>query len=75
MVGYGGGEAARGLGAPEDGMPLLAAALLEEAAFGGDVMRFPWEDGEHGREAEAKKEPSRAEIMERFRRAKAERGM
>ena len=41
----------------------------------GDVMRFPWDDGEHGREGEAKKEPSRAEIMERFRRAKAERGM
>lgn len=41
----------------------------------GDVMRFPWDDGEHGREGEAKKEPSCAEIMERFRRAKAERGM
>ena len=40
-----------------------------------DIMRFPWEEADHEREADAKKEPSHAEIMERYRRAKAERGM
>ena len=40
-----------------------------------DIMRFPWEEAGHEREAEAKKEPSRAEIMERYRDAKAKRGM
>lgn len=40
-----------------------------------DIMRFAWDDAEDGREDEEKKEPSHAEIMERYRRAKAERGM
>lgn len=40
-----------------------------------DIMRFPWEEAGHEREAEAKKSPSRAEIMERYREAKAKRGM
>ena len=40
-----------------------------------DIMRFPWEEAGHEREAEAKKAPSRAEIMERYREAKAKMGM
>lgn len=40
-----------------------------------DIMRFPWDDAEHGRGEETQKEPSRGEIMERYRRAKAMRGM
>ena len=34
-----------------------------------------WDEAAHEQEAEAKKEPSRAEIMERYQRTKAEKGM
>ena len=60
------------LGAYEDGMPVHDPALLAETPVSACPHAF---SAGHEREAEAKKSPSRAEIMERYREAKAKRGM
>ena len=43
--------------------------------YASDIMSFPWDKVVHEREKKKKKAPSHAEIMERYREAKAKRGM